>query len=606
MTGIIFKGLEQDNFSVLNFYVARANRIIPALAVLCSAIIVFGWFYLTPLDYRALGRHVGSSMGFLSNIIYWRESGYFDAASHEKWLLHTWSLSVEWQFYMIYPLVLVVMRKFMRLAEIKKAILIGTILGFILCVVSTYKWPNPAYYLLHARAWEMMLGGVAFLYPISMEEGRKKLVEMTGLTLIVGSYFLISKDNPWPGYLALIPVMGSFLIIQSQRNDSPITGNAVFQSLGKWSYSIYLWHWPLVVAIYYFSLSSTWVYAGIALSVFLGFLSNKYIEKIRFRSDFSNYSSYFNCKPLYLVFTVGIIGSYVFVDNGINSPIRSITTSDEVVYINKYHRDNYKKHLDEAYSLQCDFFDGSSLTAKTTGIPETCTNNGSGGIFIWGDSHAQALSYGIRKVFGHVNINQVTSSSCRPLIKDDTKSSGEYKKSCDRSNEMARQSILKINPEVIILAQRIDHDENEYKEILSYVSSNNLRSKVLLVGPIPQWEPSLPNTIAKRHFDKGNKSISDASFVSKVFDINNKLHSEYDQTDIKHVSLVDYLCDEQNCLAKVDDENTPLVWDYGHLSLEGSVYVANRIIRNEIKDYVNIPETGPRALGLTMEAQESE
>jgi peptidoglycan/LPS O-acetylase OafA/YrhL len=101
MTGIIFRGIEQKNFSILRFYVARANRIIPALAVLCLFLLVFGWFYLTPLDYKALGKHAAGSMGFLSNFMYMRESGYFDAASREKWLLHTWSLSVEWQFYII-------------------------------------------------------------------------------------------------------------------------------------------------------------------------------------------------------------------------------------------------------------------------------------------------------------------------------------------------------------------------------------------------------------------------------------------------------------------------------------------------------------------------
>jgi peptidoglycan/LPS O-acetylase OafA/YrhL len=172
MTGIIFKGLEQKSFSILKFYVARANRIVPALAVLCLALLVFGWLYLTPLDYRALGKHVGSSMGFLSNFTYWLEAGYFDAASNEKWLLHTWSLSAEWQFYIIYPLILVAMRKFMSVNVMKKTVLLGTVLGFMLCVIITYEWPNSAYYLLHTRAWEMMMGGVAYLYPIAVKEER--------------------------------------------------------------------------------------------------------------------------------------------------------------------------------------------------------------------------------------------------------------------------------------------------------------------------------------------------------------------------------------------------------------------------------------------------
>ncbi|MFS1936404.1 acyltransferase family protein [Vibrio splendidus] len=176
MTSIIFRGLEDDNFKLFKFYVARANRIIPALAVLCLVLLVFGWFYLTPVDYRALGKHVASSMGFLSNVIYWRESGYFDAASHEKWLLHTWSLSVEWQFYILYPIVLVALKKFLSLENLKRLIVIGTISGFVFSVIATMKWPNPAYYLLPTRAWEMMMGGVAFLYPWSVSEVKKKSI----------------------------------------------------------------------------------------------------------------------------------------------------------------------------------------------------------------------------------------------------------------------------------------------------------------------------------------------------------------------------------------------------------------------------------------------
>jgi peptidoglycan/LPS O-acetylase OafA/YrhL len=176
MTGIIFKGIEQENFSILKFYVARANRIIPALAVLCLILLVFGWFYLTPIDYKALGKHAGSSIRFLSNITYWRESGYFDSASHEKWLLHTWSLSAEWQFYIIYPLIIVIMRKFMSVKVMRATFLLGTTLGFIFCIFVTYKWPNAAYYLLPTRAWEMMIGGIAYLYPFTMQQKNKKLL----------------------------------------------------------------------------------------------------------------------------------------------------------------------------------------------------------------------------------------------------------------------------------------------------------------------------------------------------------------------------------------------------------------------------------------------
>jgi peptidoglycan/LPS O-acetylase OafA/YrhL len=118
----------------------------------------------------------------------------------------------------------------MSVKAMKVSVLIGTVLGFILCVIATYKWHNPAYYLLPTRAWEMMIGGVAFLYPFTLTKQRKILVEWFGLALIVGSYFLISKENLWPGYLAIFPVLGSFFMIQAQRNDSFITSNVISTS----------------------------------------------------------------------------------------------------------------------------------------------------------------------------------------------------------------------------------------------------------------------------------------------------------------------------------------------------------------------------------------
>ena len=119
MTMIIFKGLEKDTFSILKFYGARVRRIVPALVALCFALLVFGYLLLSPLDYLILGKHAAASLTFTSNILYWTEAGYFNDDSIEKWLLHTWSLSVEWQFYLVYPLLLVGLKKLLTLKQIK-------------------------------------------------------------------------------------------------------------------------------------------------------------------------------------------------------------------------------------------------------------------------------------------------------------------------------------------------------------------------------------------------------------------------------------------------------------------------------------------------------
>ena len=163
MTGIIVSRIQQNNLSLIGFYAARSRRILPALSILCLVLLLLAWFFLSPPDYKTLSLHVASSATFISNVIFWRETGYFDAAAHEKWLLHTWSLSVEWQFYMLYPIILLLFSKMCSLKQIARVVTAGTLLGFVFCVFASYYWPNPSFYLLPTRAWEMLLGGLAFL-----------------------------------------------------------------------------------------------------------------------------------------------------------------------------------------------------------------------------------------------------------------------------------------------------------------------------------------------------------------------------------------------------------------------------------------------------------
>lgn len=317
MTGIIFRGIEQKNFSLSYFYIARANRIIPTLAVVCSVMLLFGWFYLNPIDYSTLARHSLASLAFVSNIVYCFGAGYFGEKAHTLWLLHTWSLSVEWQFYIFYPIVLVVFAKFLSFKNLKYLVVMATILSFLISAGFTPHYKDPAFFLLPTRAWEMLLGGLAFLYPMKLDQLKSKLVEITGLLLILATYFLADETLVWPGYLALAPVLGTFFIIQAQQNESFLTSNAMFQKLGSWSYSIYLWHWPLAVFIYYHTLPMTWSLLGMTASVVLGYLSYRFIEKIRFKNNFTDIKSYLTCYPILATMVLAAISAYIYLNNGI-------------------------------------------------------------------------------------------------------------------------------------------------------------------------------------------------------------------------------------------------------------------------------------------------
>ena len=569
MTGIIFRGIEKNNFSILRFYVARANRIIPALAVLCLVLLVFGWFYLTPLDYKVLGEHVGSSMGFLSNFVYWKESGYFDAVSREKWLLHTWSLSVEWQFYILYPIILVALHKFMSVKTMKLAVLLGTVFGFIYCVVATYKWPESSYYLLPTRAWEMMLGGVAYLYPFKLNEKRNKFLEWAGLALVTASYFFISKENAWPGYLALIPVMGAFFIIQAQRTNSAITGNVVFQNLGQWSYSIYLWHWPLVVAIYYFSLDEKWIYIGILLSVLLGYLSNKYIENIKFKSDFNKAFDYFKHKPFYIAWSIILLCSSILHFDGSNNN-SFLSEYKKMAYPRYCHVDGSNKHLQDQY-INC----------------KVGNENKQPIALIWGDSYAGVLDPFVDSLLVDSSAVSRTTSHCFPSLSLNSMLGGipEY------CNRIRKESIVELKEnkyDIIFLAGRWEstyeqHGEVGLKSIFDTVDFASKYSKIVYIFEQPvSYKRNMSNQFMRHHISNLiSKTVPRDD--DKAIDINNKIKEIYKQKNYENVYLVSReVLYGSKSPSDYTEQGFPYTHDTGHLSTAGSLAAADNFKRSPL------------------------
>lgn len=284
MTGIVVGGLEREGgFSVWSFYMARARRILPALMVLCVVLLTLGWWLLLPLDYKMLGKHALASLAFLSNVLFQREAGYFDAASHEKWLLHTWSLAVEWQFYMLLPLVLLAVWKWRPGRRPLVIVMTAALLGSLaLSIVLTPRMPTSAFYLLPTRAWEMLAGGLVYLlaHRLVLTPRQRMALEFSGFGLVIGALAAFDASSAWPGWRALVPVLGAVLVLLAARSNTFWTGHRAAQWLGTRSYSLYLWHWPIVVATVY----AQWqdqplaMAGGLLLTLLLGHLSYHWVE----------------------------------------------------------------------------------------------------------------------------------------------------------------------------------------------------------------------------------------------------------------------------------------------------------------------------------------
>jgi len=282
MTGIIISGLERGNFSLWGFYLARARRIVPALLVLCASLLLLGWYWLPSVDYKQLATHTATALAFISNIKFWREAGYFDAASHEKWLLHTWSLSVEWQFYILLPLGCLLVWRLLGKRALQWILLALGLGSLLLSLYASQRWPVPAFYLLPTRIWEMLAGGLVWWLTRQHRLNARlcTLLEGVGLLMIGLAIVLFDTSQAWPGPAALLPVLGAMLVLGAQRQHSPWTANLVSRRLGASSYSIYLWHWPLVVTLTYASEqhNPAWICASLLLTLLLGEASLRWVE----------------------------------------------------------------------------------------------------------------------------------------------------------------------------------------------------------------------------------------------------------------------------------------------------------------------------------------
>lgn len=283
MTGIIVKGLERHSFSLLGFYMSRARRILPALVVMCAFLLVLGWFILLPTDYKALSSHTVYSLAFLSNIEFWQEAGYFDVASHEKWHLHTWSLAVEWQFYMLLPLFLALVW-WLRPSHtvLTWAMVAALAASFFASVLVTNSSPSAAFYLLHTRAWEMLGGGLVFMVQASgrLTPKQRRWLGTVGMLMIVAAVALFNKNTAWPGWRAALPVTATMMVLMANRK-SVLTDSVPAQWLGERSYSLYLWHWPINVALSYFGLRDNFWWAlpvGVFLTLLIGHYSYSLVE----------------------------------------------------------------------------------------------------------------------------------------------------------------------------------------------------------------------------------------------------------------------------------------------------------------------------------------
>lgn len=323
ITTIILAELEQGNFSLVNFYERRARRILPALFLVMFACLPFAWAWLLPDDMEDFALSLVAVPVFASNILFWQQNGYFDTAAELKPLLHTWSLAVEEQYYVLFPLFL------MLFWRIGKRVLLAVmavvfVVSLLLAERASVTSPTAAFYLLPPRGWELLIGAFAAFYLARANRapfGRSlsEVAGWTGLALILYAVFAYSKETPFPGFYALVPTVGSVLIILFATQETTVgrlVGNRAFVGIGLVSFSAYLWHQPLFAFARYTSETEPGMAVFLLLSAAsfgLAWLSWRFVETpFRHKGTFSRRA----------IFTFALAGSLFFIALGLYGTLR--------------------------------------------------------------------------------------------------------------------------------------------------------------------------------------------------------------------------------------------------------------------------------------------
>jgi len=455
------------------------------------------------------------------------------------------------------------------------------------CINLSAHSSETAFYLLSTRIWELLAGGAVCLFPVQLSARSKVWMECCGFTLILYTFNQMT-GVAWPGWHAMVPVAGAALILMAARQQSIFTSNRIAQRLGTASYSIYLWHWPIAYALYKSGLLKAYSFsiAGMVLAIVLGVLSWRYIEK-PFQKQKQNVRMSKGYALLIIAafsLVISIAGYLVYVKEGI--PKRSWGEQQRLKneFLEKY--ESMYKNLDEYYHFECGFFDEKKYVRRES-IAPSCTNNlHKKIIFLWGDSHAQAISTGLRTlVKENFSVAQVATSQCKPgLSGPQAWDVPTVDTNCRYANQFALQEIARLKPSYVIMAQQNNHERSDWNLIADKLHQLGVQHVVLL-GPVPQWDLPLPMIMVERHWQNNEFSIEDNAQVEDVFKTDKILNHSYGASkNIIYVSMIHVLCENKKCQVKVPGDGELMMFDYGHLTPKGSIYAVQVALGNVIVD----------------------
>jgi peptidoglycan/LPS O-acetylase OafA/YrhL len=611
ITDIVFRKMLAGTFSIIDFYQRRVRRIFPALILVTAVTFAIGWFYLPPRDLQSLGTNIAGGSIFIQNIVLLGQVGYFDLAAARKPLLHLWSLGIEEQYYIAWPIILLLVRRWGLNAVTITIILIAA--SFWLDLALLKKNVDLAFYLPFTRAWELLIGSALSIWLITLnrvpiavwitnecqkasvkvENALQQLVWAAGtaprgyltrelfalcaIAAIAGAVYRFSSNTPYPGTFTLIPVLAATALILASGSWI----NRIFLSsrpmvfVGLISYPLYLWHYPLMAYARILWVDAVpvqvmvWVVIASAL---LAWLTYRYIERpIRYARSRSRAKIAALVAGMAAVGAIGLIADKTDgLPNRIPEEIRGymLTGAETSAY---WRRGQCLLLPDQGASDFADECSGSGTRPL---------------LFVWGDSYGAALYAGLNQLSDQrgYSVAEYTASACPPLI-------GYVhveRRFCKPINDFVIRKIADLKPDVVILHSTWSYGATDLnaglQETVQQLRKLEIK-KIVLLGPVASWKgDGLSANVLDYFFEGGHHSVIPARTKYRSNDewtraLEGFLQKRAQELDIQYISVRKIMCNDEGCLARIGDNGSSLTaFDSGHLTLPGSIFVSSAIL----------------------------
>lgn len=563
ITNLLADEIATGTYRLTQFYARRVRRIYPALVLVLATVSLFGWLHMMPNELLSLGRNVFASALFSANLMLLTEVDYFDLSARSKPLLHLWSLGVEEQFYLVWPLLLSGLAAWRLTA--RNAVFALSVVSLALNIYLTRTHPAGAFYLPLTRAWELGAGACLVLFRTEISSVLhssfvRELASNLGIAAIAAAAVIFNAKTPFPGIAAIVPVTGAALLIATPGSFvSQVLSARLPVFIGLISYPLYLWHWPILVFSEIVAMHplSIWERGLCVLaSALAALLTFVYVERpIRRRPV---------ALPLVVAMSgIAALGIAAIKADGFPDRIPQEIRQAAIVVPGRDFIRYGECHLSATDHAQ---LSSNCIEKKRRPL-----------VAVWGDSTAAALAAGLYQLDDRVRpgIVQFTLNSCPPLLVDAL----ELPPDCTDANKDILDRIRKARPDVVLLHAiwNLYWQEPVIGPTVRALQQAGIRT--ILVGPVPIWEQPLPRLYAEYYAARRTIFPERTSQFLRSLPAENGLKQTADKLEIKFYSPLAVLCSASGCLTRTSSDVRNIIQsDFVHLTPAGAKFLAERMI----------------------------